>query len=54
VGAGNDARDRRILFDNLVKGRGDRLALTGPLGTRSYQELARKPAAGATDLSRSD
>src|SRR5229473_1439083 len=29
----------RILFDNLSKGRGDRLALTGPAGTRSYAEL---------------
>jgi len=29
----------RILFDNLKKGRGGRLALTGPLGTRSYAEL---------------
>jgi benzoate-CoA ligase family protein len=29
----------RILFDNLGKGRGGRLALTGPLGTRSYAEL---------------
>ena len=29
----------RILFDNLVQGRGDRLALTGPGGTRSYAEL---------------
>jgi benzoate-CoA ligase family protein len=29
----------RILFDNLGKGRGDRLALTGPLGQRSYREL---------------
>jgi benzoate-CoA ligase family protein len=29
----------RILFDNLSRGRGDRLALTGPLGTRSYAEL---------------
>ena len=29
----------RILFDNLDKGRGDRLALTGPMGTRSYAEL---------------
>ena len=29
----------RILFDNLGKGRGDRLALTGALGTRSYSEL---------------
>jgi len=29
----------RVLFDNLSKGRGDRLALTGPAGTRSYAEL---------------
>jgi benzoate-CoA ligase family protein len=29
----------RILFDNLEKGHADRLALTGPLGTRSYAEL---------------
>jgi acetyl-CoA synthetase len=29
----------RILFDNLSRGRGDRLALTGPAGTRSYAEL---------------
>ena len=29
----------RILFDNLSKGYGDRLALTGPAGTRSYTEL---------------
>src|SRR5438105_11811020 len=29
----------RILFDNLSHGRGDRLALTGPAGTRSYAEL---------------
>jgi benzoate-CoA ligase family protein len=29
----------RILFDNLGKGSGSRLALTGPLGTRSYSEL---------------
>ena len=29
----------RILFDNLVQGRGDRLALTGPGGTRSYAQL---------------
>ena len=26
----------RILFDNLAQGRGDRPALTGPAGTRSY------------------
>jgi acetyl-CoA synthetase len=29
----------RILFDNLGKGWGNRLALTGPAGTRSYAEL---------------
>jgi acetyl-CoA synthetase len=29
----------RILFDNLAKGHGGRLALTGPLGNRSYAEL---------------
>ena len=29
----------RILFDNLAHGRGERLALTGPGGTRSYAQL---------------
>src|SRR5438552_1017671 len=29
----------RILFDNLAKGFGDRPALIGPAGTRSYKEL---------------
>ena len=29
----------RILFDNLAKGRGDKLALVGPAGTRTYAEL---------------
>jgi acetyl-CoA synthetase len=29
----------RILFDNLSCGRGDRLAIIGPAGTRSYAEL---------------
>ena len=29
----------RVLFDNLAKGFGNRLALTGPAGTRSYAEL---------------
>jgi acetyl-CoA synthetase len=29
----------RILFDNLAKGRGERPALIGPLGSRSYAEL---------------
>jgi acetyl-CoA synthetase len=32
-----------ILFDNLGEGRGNRLALTGPLGTRSYAELCASP-----------
>ena len=34
----------RILFDNLGKGRGDRPALTGPAGTRSYSELCAEAA----------
>src|SRR5512135_804487 len=29
----------RILFDNLGKGYGERTALTGPMGARSYREL---------------
>ncbi|MGB8399315.1 benzoate-CoA ligase family protein, partial [Bradyrhizobium sp.] len=29
----------RILFDNLAKGHGERLALTGPAGARSYAKL---------------
>ena len=29
----------RILFDNLAKGRGDGLALTGPAGSRCYAQL---------------
>jgi acyl-CoA synthetase (AMP-forming)/AMP-acid ligase II len=29
----------RILFDNLSRGHGERLALIGPTGTRSYAEL---------------
>ena len=29
----------RVLFDNLSRGHGDRIALTGPAGTRSYREL---------------
>src|SRR5215213_4171377 len=29
----------RILFDNVAAGRGGKLALTGPLGNRSYAEL---------------
>jgi benzoate-CoA ligase family protein len=34
----------RILFDNLALGRGDRLALIGPAGTRSYAELCAEAA----------
>src|SRR6266516_1486465 len=34
----------RILFDNLAAGRGDRLALTGPGGTRTYAELCAEAA----------
>jgi len=34
----------RILFDNLSAGRGDRTALIGPAGTRSYAELCREAA----------
>jgi benzoate-CoA ligase family protein len=34
----------RILFDNLAQGRGDRPALTGPGGTRSYAELCAEAA----------
>jgi acetyl-CoA synthetase len=29
----------RVLFDNLARGRGDRLALIGPTGARTYAEL---------------
>ena len=29
----------RILFDNLAAGRGEKLALTGPGGTRTYAQL---------------
>lgn len=29
----------RVLFDNLAKGRGNKLALIGPAGTRTYAEL---------------
>jgi benzoate-CoA ligase family protein len=32
----------RILFDNLAKGFGERLALIGPAGSRSYAELCRE------------
>jgi acetyl-CoA synthetase len=33
-----------ILFDNLTRGHGDRLALTGPGGTRSYAQLCAEAA----------
>ena len=29
----------RVLFDNLARGRGDKVALIGPAGTRTYAEL---------------
>jgi acetyl-CoA synthetase len=32
----------RVLFDNLAKGNGDRTALIGPAGSRSYRELCAK------------
>ena len=34
----------RILFENLVNGRGDRLALIGPGGTRTYAQLCGEAA----------
>ena len=34
----------RILFDNLAAGRGERLALTGPGGTRNYAQLCAEAA----------
>jgi acetyl-CoA synthetase len=34
----------RILFDNIARGNGDRPALTGPAGTRSYAELCAEAA----------
>src|ERR1700676_1956151 len=34
----------RILFDNLSRGHGDRLALTGPGGARSYAQLCAEAA----------
>ena len=34
----------RILFDNLAAGRGEKLALTGPAGTRTYAELCAEAA----------
>ncbi len=40
----------RILFDNLVRGRGDRLALTGPGGTRSYAELCTEASSWGNGL----
>ena len=44
----------RILFDNLGKGRGDRLALTGPARARAaIPSFAPRPRDGATAFSRS-
>ena len=39
-----------ILFDNLAAGRGDRCAVTGPAGTRTYAELAADAAAFGAGL----
>ena len=41
----------RILFDNLAHRRGERLALTGPAGTRSYAELKLQIDSAAARLS---
>ena len=43
----------RVLFDNLGKGRGDRPALMGPAGTRSYLSFALRPRNGDTVFSHS-
>jgi acyl-coenzyme A synthetase/AMP-(fatty) acid ligase len=40
-----------ILFDNLALGRGDRLAVTGPAGRRSYRELCDDAARWGNALS---
>jgi benzoate-CoA ligase family protein len=34
----------RVLFDNLARGHGERLALTGPSGTRTYAQLCAEAA----------
>jgi len=39
-----------ILFDNLAGGRGDRIAVTGPRGTRTYRELCADAARFANAL----
>jgi len=39
-----------ILFDNLIAGRGDRCAVTGPAGQRTYAELAADAARFAAGL----
>ncbi len=49
----------RVLFDNLTKGRGDRVALTGPAGSHSYAELCSEACRWGNgllslDLSRGD
>src|ERR1700723_3691263 len=40
----------RILFDNLDRGYGDRLALTGPLGAVTYAELCAEASRGGHGL----
>src|SRR5262245_25447925 len=39
-----------ILLDNLAAGRGSRIAVTGPAGTRTYAELAEDAARFAAGL----
>ena len=42
----------RILFDNLARGHGGRLALTGPGGDQPMQNCAPRPRNGATAFNR--
>jgi hypothetical protein len=44
----------RILFDNLSSGRGDRPAIIGPAGTRSYAELCADASRWGTAFCRWD
>ena len=41
----------RVLFDNLARGNGERLALTGPGGTRNYAQLCAEACAMGPRLS---
>jgi len=44
----------RVLFDNLAKGPGDRLALIGPAGTRTYAELCAEACRWGNGFTRSE